>query len=47
MSLDLYTHYIPLHKKASFWGNYVSALKGKTGGNGRLCLMKYNQFDEV
>eukprot|EP00091_Calanus_sinicus_P018195 TRINITY_DN407_c0_g1_i7.p1 TRINITY_DN407_c0_g1~~TRINITY_DN407_c0_g1_i7.p1 ORF type:complete len:118 (+),score=16.91 TRINITY_DN407_c0_g1_i7:226-579(+) len=30
MSLDLYTRYIPLHKKASFWGTYVSALKGSS-----------------
>ena len=29
MSLDTYTRYVPLHKAASFWGNYVSALKGK------------------
>ena len=43
MSLDLYTRYIPLHKKASFWGNYVSALKGKTGINGQLYLTKYNE----
>merc|ERR1712179_820165 len=27
MSLDTYTRYIPLHKAANFWGNYVSALK--------------------
>ena len=30
MSLDLYTRNIPLTQKARFWGNYVSALKGKT-----------------
>ena len=29
MSLDLYTRNIPLAQKARFWGNYVSALKGK------------------
>ena len=29
MSLDLYTRNIPLTQKARFWGNYVSALKGK------------------
>ena len=29
MSLDLYTRNIPLTQKAKFWGNYVSALKGK------------------
>ena len=29
MSLDLYTRYIPLTQKAQFWGNYVSALKGR------------------
>merc|ERR1712013_265989 len=33
MSLDTYTRYIPLHKAANFWGNYVSALKG----NADLC----------
>merc|ERR1711902_162495 len=33
MSLDTYTRYVPLHKAASFWGNYVSALKG----NADLC----------
>merc|ERR1712126_640948 len=26
--LDLYTRYIPLHQKASFWGTFVSSLKG-------------------
>ena len=30
MSLDLYTRNIPLTQKAKFWGNYVSALKGKS-----------------
>ena len=29
MSLDLYTRNIPLTQKAKFWGNYVSALKGR------------------
>eukprot|EP00092_Neocalanus_flemingeri_P012823 GFUD01013816.1.p1 GENE.GFUD01013816.1~~GFUD01013816.1.p1 ORF type:complete len:133 (+),score=37.16 GFUD01013816.1:52-399(+) len=28
MSFDLYTKGIPLTQKASFWSNYVSALKG-------------------
>merc|ERR1711892_905585 len=28
MSLDTYTRYLPLTKKAQFWGTYVSALKG-------------------
>ena len=30
MNLDCYTQYIPLTSKARFWGNFVSALKGKT-----------------
>ena len=29
MSVDLYTHNIPLTQKATFWSNYVSALKGR------------------
>merc|ERR1712109_83072 len=29
MSLDVYTQNIPLTQKATFWSNYVSALKGE------------------
>ena len=29
MNLDCYTQYVPLTTKARFWGNFVSALKGR------------------
>ena len=42
MSLDLYTRNIPLTQKARFWGNYVSALKGKYTTSCHMASSRYN-----